>query len=404
MVQTSSVTHSASSRTIVGLDLIRFLCAALVVVYHLAHRAWAPAVEKASIRQLFPSTPAFPDLEPVAWIGWIGVEIFFVISGFVIAGSAERSSAFGFLRSRTLRLAPAITICATLTLGVLLLEQRFDAMALLKDYVRTLALMLFPKGPWIDSVYWTLVAEIVFYSAVFCLIALNRVSHLSAFAISLGVASSAIWIGCALFGVGDHFLGTWQAKVSLVRYGCLFATGMLLWMAFFKPPSLLRWGVLTACILAAVLEIDYRTMEVANATGRAFSPVVPQALFLLTVLAIALSVRFNDRLVAMLRGRTSLIVTLGLMTYPLYLIHNVIGVWLINTLARTGFKAHAALLFSACAMILLSWMICRRAEPALARLLRAALDRLGAVAQRYTYLAWLFGGPTASPQKVRSER
>ena len=58
-------------------------------------------------KRLMPNRPSFPELTPIAWVGWVGVEIFFELSGFVIAYSAEGASAFVFFRSRFFRLMPA---------------------------------------------------------------------------------------------------------------------------------------------------------------------------------------------------------------------------------------------------------------------------------------------------------
>src|SRR5258706_15154943 len=55
----------------------------------------------------------YPSAAPFTWFGWGGVEIFFVISGFVIANSASRSSPTEFLLGRALRLYPAVWVCAT---------------------------------------------------------------------------------------------------------------------------------------------------------------------------------------------------------------------------------------------------------------------------------------------------
>ena len=84
----------------VYIDILRAAAACLVVVYHvIANSQWSQ----------FPITgPAL-----VFRIGWIGVDLFFVISGFVITLSAlhtyqKRGSSFriGFMKRRWLRIAP----------------------------------------------------------------------------------------------------------------------------------------------------------------------------------------------------------------------------------------------------------------------------------------------------------
>jgi hypothetical protein len=61
----------------------------------------------------------FQAAAPFTWFGWVGVETFFVISGFVIANSAIKSSVIEFLFGRALRLYPAVWVCSTLTFVVL---------------------------------------------------------------------------------------------------------------------------------------------------------------------------------------------------------------------------------------------------------------------------------------------
>ncbi len=94
-----------------GLDLIRFLSAVLVVLFHVyAFGGDAP---------IWPADAVHAPLswlQPVAWMGWIGVQIFFVISGFVIAASAQASLAGPFLKKRAIRLLPALWISASLAL------------------------------------------------------------------------------------------------------------------------------------------------------------------------------------------------------------------------------------------------------------------------------------------------
>jgi exopolysaccharide production protein ExoZ len=67
-----------------GVDLIRFFAAIAVLIFHLGY--------------LNQSGIEYRLVWPLAWQGWVGVEIFFVVSGLVIANSAAAASPIGFLR------------------------------------------------------------------------------------------------------------------------------------------------------------------------------------------------------------------------------------------------------------------------------------------------------------------
>ncbi len=94
-----------------GLDAIRFFSAMAVVAFHLGFYVWAS--EYSSVSMIFAAAAKFEALTPVAWMGWVGVQIFFVISGLVIANSANGAAPFSFLRSRLIRLWPAAWVCAS---------------------------------------------------------------------------------------------------------------------------------------------------------------------------------------------------------------------------------------------------------------------------------------------------
>src|SRR3954454_12380212 len=89
----------------------------------------------------------YPSAAPYTWFGWVGVEIFFVISGFVIANSASTSSPGGFLLGRALRIYPAVWVCATATFLILLLFGSGPASELILPYVHAMLMVpdLAPK-------------------------------------------------------------------------------------------------------------------------------------------------------------------------------------------------------------------------------------------------------------------
>lgn len=158
-----------ASRThhIAGLDIIRLCAALMVVFYNFAYWDWHDCACVDA---------GFPELVPYSWWGWVGVPVFFVISGFVIVLSAEGRTAADFFKGRFLRLAPGLWFFATSAFLVLLFtgaETSPWATLLLAKSV-----LLWPVGPWIDGVYWSqdsvgispLVPGIVFAFSVLAII------------------------------------------------------------------------------------------------------------------------------------------------------------------------------------------------------------------------------------------
>jgi peptidoglycan/LPS O-acetylase OafA/YrhL len=62
--------------------------------------------------------------------------------------------------------------------------------------------------------------------------------------------------------------------------------------------------------------------------------------------------------------------TLGLITYPLYLTHNVTGTAIIRVLTDAGLDASLAVWASLAMLSLVCWFICAKIEPAIRRLLK----------------------------------
>ncbi|MBN9586026.1 MAG: acyltransferase [Afipia sp. 62-7] len=106
--------------------------------------------------------------------GYLGVELFFIISGFVIAMTLESSkSLIDFAIRRFVRIWPALIVSAVLTFFLLNWSDAPFALTRRQfwpNFIPSLTLTpvamwsgLFPKVDFVTGVYWSLVVEIRFY-------------------------------------------------------------------------------------------------------------------------------------------------------------------------------------------------------------------------------------------------
>jgi peptidoglycan/LPS O-acetylase OafA/YrhL len=336
---------------LLGLDLVRFGAAALVMMFHLAVVSWN--IPKLSPNYGVSGAPQYPELAFLS-VGWVGVEIFFVLSGLVIAQSANGKSAFRFLRSRLGRLLPAVYVCSTITLIVVLAFEMDAPETAIPNYFRSL--IIHRNGPWISGLYWTLSVETFFYAMIFLLLWFDAFRHIGKFAILLGIYSSVYLIGVSYFGwhrISAHFLG---------QHGCFFSLGILIWLCSELGITFIRLLFCVAFLASGILEI----CTIGNGILTGYSLWAAPAVWLVSVVAI---------LIALFSGKegTRLTGQLGLMTYPLYLVHDQFGSGILRLSNWTG--KYFALGLAAAAVLVLSWVIVQVEAP-IRRLIELSLDWL----------------------------
>ncbi|MDH7975096.1 acyltransferase [Sphingomonas sp. AR_OL41] len=368
----------AKPRAIIALDLLRFVSALLVVAFHYgAAFALAPSFTTAAVLHGLPVSAA---ATPWTWFGWIGVELFFVISGFVIALSAEGASAATFLRRRALRLLPAAWICATATLFVLGVAA--PGPSLLPRWLASL--MFAPNSLQIDPSYWTLGIELYFYLLIAAgLGRAGRGQTIERFGTLIGAWSAAFWLFAVMADWAATPLMDYRtAQLLLLPHGCFFALGVLAWAMLSRGVTTGR-ALLFGCFLAAGLtEIAGRAVERAHALGIVASSLLPMLVFSAGLIVVLASQRWQAWLSRRIDARIA--ATLGLMTYPLYLLHQEIGAALIAAQMRLGVPFGVAA-FGALATILgAAWWVARVGEPVARNWLAAAIDAVIGLAQRPT--------------------
>jgi len=378
-----------SAKHVLGLDLIRFLAASMVVAYHFGFWHFTrPGGMLAG--KLSPG--AVSTISPFVNFGWVGVEIFFVISGYVIALSAQGVTAGQFAKGRFLRLVPAVWICAPLTIALYSSAGISSLRAQMPAFVRT---MLFIPFGLVDGVYWTLGIEVSFYIIVYLLIRWEFLEHLDAMVGAITFLSLAFWITCYL-AVAITASPTSQLhhiyplvlkgegfrvfQLLLVQHGAFFGLGTLIWLITTKGFTPQRLGLTAVAVIACILELNAQNGIIERAARLSFSATPAILVWIAATIFLILSIRYNAFIFRLLFGQRNFIRSVGLLTYPLYLVHNPVGVATALGLHDVGLPGDKLALVTgvavavAAALAISLWF-----EPVMRSLLKAWLARLTAI-------------------------
>ncbi|MEP6829814.1 MAG: acyltransferase [Rhizomicrobium sp.] len=386
-----------------GIDGLRFLAACLAASFHLCFWSWSQTGTTPNL--ILENAARFDALVPFTWFGWVGVEIFFVISGLVIANSANGRTPIEFAKGRLLRLYPGAWICATVALAALLYMHQLPPQRIVKGYVASITLIPTARR-WVDGVYWTLTVEIAFYALVFGLQIFRRFPAISTLAWMLTIwsgAFNALLMFNLLYGIHVPLLDLARRpqfeNILLLRHGAFFSIGIWLWLiaAHKRSPSIF-FGIALAIGVGAI-EIANRALEIIQQTeaAAAQSPIVPVVIWMIALSALFLFTRFSKHFNPSLGAAGTVLRSLGLMTYPMYLLHTVFGTTVLRLLIDGGIPPYAALFIALCSAIALAWAVSSIAEPILRRMLRHWLVGAESIMQKRPALLFVSGGQITTP-------
>lgn len=370
---------------ILGLDLLRFLAALMVAVYHLAF--W---------RNGGGTLPGHPGVADFTWFGWVGVEIFFVISGFVISYTTSGATPFSFFRSRVMRLFPGIFIAATLAAAFLIYAGKAPVATIVDTYARTL--VLWPYGPWLDIVYWTLGIEIVFYAIPFVLICMGAQRFFVTVLLTIGAISGGFWLGALLVNnlpalaggalqaqILKLVVGGRALQLLLLHHGVFFALGVLFFSIHTKGFSIARGMLLIAFLIAGATEITTRSQQYAHMPA-----LVPLAVWLFSLLMLAACISWNQLMLDNYPLLATPMRKLGLLSYALYLNHNTNGMLFQHAMQAAGFSPFAAFVASLAGVIAIAACIAFDFEVLVQRYFKMAFVQLEILMRGMPGCAFMF--------------
>ncbi|MFI8105389.1 acyltransferase family protein [Streptomyces sp. NPDC086023] len=337
------------------LDALRIAAAVAVMIYHYTFSGPAGGLTSLS----------FPGLSQVTRYGYLGVDAFFMISGFVVLLSAWNRTPSQFLASRAVRLYPAYWAAVTLTAVVCLAlgTGRFSVSG--TQYLANLTMFNAPLGVAnIDVVYWTLWAELRFYLVVLALVLIGLTRRRV-------TAALWAWLGAAVL-IETGLLPTTASRVLDVlvqaQWAHYFIAGMALCLLHKYGPN----RSVLALVLAAFGNALYQGLAFARMVGarysEAFSPAVVAAVITVIFLVmVSIALGWTHRL-----GRPWF-AKIGALTYPLYLLHAYIGFILFNQL-HTKVDPYILLAAVSITMIASAYALHRWIEEPVARVLRRLLQ------------------------------
>ncbi|MCP4323700.1 MAG: acyltransferase [Alteromonadales bacterium] len=297
------------------IDLLRFLSALGVVIFHYTYTAFMEG---------YAPVANFPELRELTRYFYMGINFFFVISGFVIFLSVADGSTKKFLISRFVRLYPAywaaliITSIVTFYWGGEVFSftwpQFWGNVTMVNE-----AMNIKP----IDGAYWTLYIELKFYFFMLAILSLGLMKHFQHIVALVLMASTAMlyteWAEQQNMFVimFPHWSGYFAAGCLFYlvrRDGLNLYLGLLLTLAFFY---IIKQSTLFGQLMSSWFQITFDTTVIALINAIFFGLFMSTALY-----------KENP-----LRKRWCYY--LGILTYPIYLVHQHLGYIIFNQLGTS---------------------------------------------------------------------
>lgn len=329
------------------IDLLRFLAALAVMLMHYLLRGFAADNNLSPIH--------FSHLGPLTRYNYLAVNLFFIISGFMILMSVftkEKSPVNiqnvirpkQFILSRFIRLFPAYWFCCTLTfLVVYFLWNDVFHLSVGRYLINMTMLNGFFFVGNIDGVYWTLCLELKFYLFMLFLLYVKHINYIERYL-----------VGWTLISVLDFWLENPVLKyIFITDFAPFFISGCLFFLIYkhglnWKRTLLLALnfylGYLYECERLKEKTTHYLSLDFSNVTALCIL-----ASFYLAFICI-ISLKNTDK------PYDVLFTYLGRLSYPLYLVHLRLGLVIFNLL-DTYVNKYLLVLLTCLLMIFLAHLI-----------------------------------------------
>lgn len=376
---------------VIGLDLLRFLAAVMVVMLHVVGATVVPGVMVDIAKSISGvDVSKFRSAGPWwSYLGFLGVPIFFSISGFVISLSARDQTLKGFIRSRWTRLVPMLWIATIIGFCIQVASSQMSFSAASWAFVRSV--LLLPFGPYIDGVVWTLVIEVVFYSIIAAWIVFDKSRRFHILALIISLLSTLYWAFYFYNGCEGSFISSSSsiclavesqllrkiAALSMLTYGGFFTAGVLLcwgWAARkMRFAALLSLPSLFAGACQIIVSVRWMVTHY-GANGAEDKWVLAVSIWIFALSWIWLSLLTNSYLTVLPKSVGFLSRQIGLSTYPLYLVHSLMAGVFMGVALRAGAGIYISITIALAGVTVSAFGLSYWVEPQARRLMTSGYD------------------------------
>ncbi len=255
-----------------------------------------------------------PETVPFKW-GITGVDLFFIISGFVIFMSITTvKTGVEFVINRACRLYPAYWASVTFTfLMVWIYSYTIHQNPPLLQYFANMTMFQSWVGiHHLDSPYWTLNVEMLFYIIILLLFVSKQLRYINIIAFTVCI----LVLVMGSFFYHHSIVRTIIRQIPLLQFTPLFFAGVLFYKLYAEKTKLAeRYLLIAFCLTCQILMYSY--------AGRSRDHVTQFEYAMVLTIYFSLFALFINHKLGFIINRVMLF--LGKISYVLYLIHNYVS-------------------------------------------------------------------------------
>lgn len=303
------------------LDAIRGLAALSVVLYHYTYRYY----------EIYPNENKLPfSFE----YGHYGVQAFFIVSGFVIFMTLQKTTrTFDFISHRFIRLFPTYWISVFITFAAVSIFSLPGRETTVLEFFANLSMVHTQFGiNGVDGVYWTLLYELKFYFLMLLLFIFKFLNKIE----TIGVILLSGIVIAYFFGIEHSVYYKISNQLFILDYISYFISGIMFYKIYANEAG---WLTYMTLVLAFGIALFINRLD---------------ASFIIVLIYFLFVLLSSHKLKVFV---VKPLVFSGTISYALYLIHQNIGYIILNYIQEFNISMWVGTFFAICISLVIATII-----------------------------------------------